>query len=323
MAMATVMVVLGLLAMAVQPSMQQILKKPGSAFKIHSETPAYGLIASSSNTEAALDKSGIFTVESHVDIEGRRFVMGKILDWPVVYVNTANRPAVHAGITTHIMASNFNLRGIIVMGSAGGVNNSLNIGDVVIPGRIANTGIWTWKRYGATSNGQLVFGRFNTPENGENLLGSVEFGSSEVYENGELAKSRFWIVPDARYLMVASNIEFAETSENCLHPRKLGCLAAKNKVVTGLRASSSDVYVQNNAYREFLWHTFHVSTVDTTSHAVALGAMSSNLRFISFRGVSNTAGASEESNSALANANLVKAVFRFIYLDNKLRYDEE
>ncbi|KDP36629.1 hypothetical protein JCGZ_08882 [Jatropha curcas] len=293
MAMASVVVLLGLLAMAVQPSIQQDILNPvvGSSKKINAVS-AFGLIVTSSTAEKALNDSGIFTVDSYVDMKGRRYLMGTISGANVVYVNSANRPMVNVGLTLQQMVELFNIRGIIHFGSAGGIRNSLTVGTVVAPALIGHTGVWTWNKHGE-SNGQLVFGKFNSPENGDNLLGSVEFGGSEVYRQGSLEKNQFWLAPNARWLWLASKIE---------------------GVVTGLKAASSDIYVKNYAYREFLWYTFKASTVDTTSSAVALGAISNDLPFIVFRGVANTAGASDQSNGTLANENAVKAVNRFIFL---------
>lgn len=299
------LVLLGLFAIAVQPSMSLRNSILDLTDKINADVPAFGLIVTSSSSEKALNQSGYFTIDSYIEMLGRKFAIGTILGAKVIYVNSANRPQLNVALTVQLMADKFNLRGLIHFGSAGGVNNSLSIGTVVAPGRIAHTGVWTWLKHGVSSaNAQLEFKKFNVPQNGDNLLAGIEFSASEMYVDGKLQKDVFWVTPDERSLFLASKI---------------------SGVVAGLKASSSDIYLKNYAFREFLWHAFKASTVDTTSSAVAMAAKSNGLPFIVFRGVSNTAGASDDSNSALANKNCVKAVKEYIRLSTIPRemYDEE
>lgn len=70
------------------------------------------------------------------DIEAMRirdltFLMGKIGDYECVLVQSGVGK-VHAARTTQIMIDNFELESIINVGVAGSVNDTLNIGDVVI-----------------------------------------------------------------------------------------------------------------------------------------------------------------------------------------------
>ncbi|XP_048226222.1 bark storage protein A isoform X1 [Ricinus communis] len=198
-----------------------------------------------------------------------------------------------------ILADNFKLRGIINFGSAGATNETLSIGSVFVPSLITFSGTWEWLSMNSSYIGQLQFGQFNYPKNGENLLGSVKYGLIDVYENGRLGVRQY--IPDSQsWLRIASRIEEVDSAD----------------VVIGLKSSSSDIFVNNPAYREFLYKTFGVSTVDTSSAAVGLAAKSYGLDFIVFRGVSNYAGAGDSAQSAseLANANAVKAVTRFIWL---------
>lgn len=56
--------------------------------------------------------------------------------------------------------------------------------------------------------------------------------------------------------------------ERCVN--KTYCLPEAPKVVFGLKASTADVFVDNAAYREFLFKEFEVSTVDEESAAVIM-----------------------------------------------------
>lgn len=128
----------------------------------------------------------------------------------------------NVGITLQIMADNFNLRGVILLGYGEALNDSLSVGSVVIPKWIAATGVWTWQVYiyiqsynqvfslsmrsffiyirmvlaqpfyaEEEDEGQLKFREFNYPEGGANLLGSVEYEKSQIYVDGKV-KETFW-----------------------------------------------------------------------------------------------------------------------------------
>lgn len=48
------------------------------------------------------------------------------------------------------------------------------------------------------------------------------------------------------------------------------CLQEKPKLVVGLKGSTSDFFVDNAAYRDFLFNTFKVSSTDMESSAVVM-----------------------------------------------------
>lgn len=50
------------------------------------------------------------------------------------------------------------------------------------------------------------------------------------------------------------------------------CLQKKPKLVVGLRGSTSDIFVDNAAYRDFLFKTFNVSSSDMESSAVVMAS---------------------------------------------------
>lgn len=54
---------------------------------------------------------------------------------------------VNAAAATQQMLDLFDVKGIVHFGVSGNVNDSLSIGDVVIPKQFAHTGIWDWLVY--------------------------------------------------------------------------------------------------------------------------------------------------------------------------------
>ena len=50
------------------------------------------------------------------------------------------------------------------------------------------------------------------------------------------------------------------------------CLPGKPKLVVGLKGSTSNIFVDNAAYRDFLFQTFEVSSSDMESSAVVMAS---------------------------------------------------
>ena len=60
------------------------------------------------------------------------------------------------------------------------------------------------------------------------------------------------------------------------------CLPEKPKLVVGLKAATANTFVDNAAYRDFLYDTFGVSSSDMESSAVAMVIYSHTHTFESF-----------------------------------------
>ncbi|KAF7113010.1 hypothetical protein RHSIM_Rhsim09G0144500 [Rhododendron simsii] len=103
--------------------------------------------------------------------------------------------------------------------------------------------------------------------------------------------------------------------ERCVNSTK--CLPQKPKLVVGLQASTANVFVDNAAYRDFLFNTFQVSSVDMESAAVAMTCLSNRFPVIVIRGLSDLAGGQPGQNSIdifgpLAALNAAKTVVQFV-----------
>lgn len=96
------------------------------------------------------------------------------------------------------------------------------------------------------------------------------------------------------------------------------CLSKTPKVTTVLRGTSASIYLDNAAYRGFIYRKFNISPVDMESAAMALICLQQRLPFITIRALSNLAGGgSAQSNEAstfasLAANNSVTIVVEFI-----------
>lgn len=310
------------------PKVQRIIRK------INRHGPYLGIVVPNAFEMDPLLQSSSFNVSKTLDVAGRRFHIGSIHKHRVIIV-MSGLGMLNSGITTQLLLSFFEVKGVVHYGIAGNANSSLHIGDVTIPRYWAHTGLWNWQRYGdgpsdelsLESNGDytrqigyLDFANFTTPSNHSsgNLLNNVWYQPEEVFPvNGtpEVRQHAFWVPVDEHYYQIAKSLETLKL-EGCLNSTT--CLSNTPKAVLVERGSSANVFVDNAAYRNFLYTKFNISPIDMESAAVALVCLEQGLPFIAIRSLSDLAGGgSSESNQAavfagLASQNAVTAVIQFI-----------
>ncbi|CAL5323515.1 unnamed protein product [Camellia sinensis] len=247
---------------------------------------------------------------------GRTFNIGKIKGVDVIYVMTGEQ-TLNAGITVQILLDVFDVKGIVHYGIAGSANDSMSLGDVSIPKYVAFTGSWNWKEFHSEKGDlpELKFGAYNFPEKGDNLLAKIEFTSQQLYSNGQPMEEVFWLPIEPKWFSLASQLQDMKLVQ-CVN--ETYCLPGTPQVVYGLRASTADIFLDNVAYRKFLFSEFNISTVDEESSAVLMTALTSGVPCIVFRGVSDMAGATDKltlsSLYTLAAANAVSVAIEFIGL---------
>ncbi|KAH9728075.1 PNP UDP 1 domain-containing protein [Citrus sinensis] len=284
--------------------------------------PYIGLVMAYPPEELALITSRLFVHNSRIpfiDLAGRRFNVGKIKNVDVIYVMTGEQ-TVNSGITVQILLDAFDIRGVVHYGTAGSSNNSLSFGDVSVMKYVAFTGSWKWKAF-KSETGQLPeldFGAFNFPVRGKNLLAKVEFTPSQLYSAGKPMEELFWLPVDSEWFDIATQLQDLEL-RRCLNDTY--CLPERPKVIVGLRGSTADIFLDNAAYREFLFKQFNVSTVDEESAAIVMACLSNAVPSIVFRGVSDLGGGSDRllsiSRISLASINALRVAAEFIALIDK------
>ncbi|KAG2669346.1 hypothetical protein I3760_14G030300 [Carya illinoinensis] len=292
--------------------------------EINCEGPYIGLVTVFPPEETAFLATGAFKphkTHPFVDLSGRRFRVGKIVDKKVIYVRCGDG-MVNAAAATQQMLDLFDIKGIVHFGIAGNVNDSLSIGDVTIPKQFAHTGIWSWLNPSAPSIPDAVahldVARYNVPKGeGANLLGSFAYHSEQFFsELGKpnTARPLVWAQTSQQWLDLAANLEGMELQQ-CVNSSL--CLPKKPKLVVGLRGSSANIFVDNAAYRDFLIRNFGVSSVDMESAAVVMTSLSNGFPVVVIRGLSDMAGGQSGENAiqifgSLAAQNAVKVVVQFI-----------
>ncbi|VVB07788.1 unnamed protein product [Arabis nemorensis] len=300
------------------------ITKRTEELKVNRKGPYLGLVTVFETEEDAFLSIVDFRPDpSHpfLDLSGRRFRIGKIQGKKVVYVR-CGIGMVNAAAATQQMIDVFDVKGIVHFGIAGNINNSMSIGDVSIPKQIMNAGLWDWLNPGKTKGDEdpayLDIRNYNVPKgDGNNMLGSLGYSYEELYSiNGHTNSPQkvFWINTNQEWLHLAAGLERIELKQ-CVNSSL--CLPKKPKLVVGLKAATANIFVDNAAYRKFLYNTFGVSSSDMESSSVAMTCVSNGCPIIVIRGLSDLAGAQKGDNAinkfgSLAATNAAKAVLEFI-----------
>ncbi|KAJ6986739.1 bark storage protein A [Populus alba x Populus x berolinensis] len=289
--------------------------------QVNSKGPYVGLLTVFPPEERAFLGTGDFKPNPEhpfVDLSGRRYRVGTIYGKKVIYVR-CGIGMVNAAAVTQQMLDLFDVAGIVHFGISGNINNSMSIGDVSIPKQFANTGLWNWLNpKGAVDPddvAQLEVGKYNVPKgDGVNLLGKLSYSPEQLFSVSREpndATTLFWAGVSQHWLKLASSLEGMEL-EKCVNSSL--CLPQKPKLVVGLKGSTADIFVDNAAYRDFLYKAFGVSSADMESSATCL---SNGIPVIAIRGMSDLAGGQSGENAmdtygSLAALNTAKAVLKFI-----------
>ncbi|XWS72049.1 hypothetical protein CRYUN_Cryun02cG0007500 [Craigia yunnanensis] len=308
--------------------------------RINMEGPYLGIIVPNSFELNPLMQSGSFVADHklpYLDFSGRRFRIGRLENEKVIIVMTG-LSMLNAGIATQLLLSLFKVKGVLHYGIAGNANPQLQIGDVTIPQFWAHSGLWNWQRYGdgpedelaLESNGDytrnigyLRFSDYNNStkcnKSSENLLNNVWYQPEEIFPVNGIPEQRqhaFWVPVNKHYFAIAERVQALKLS-GCVNAT---CLPRTPIVVRVQRGISSNVFVDNRAYREFLNSKFNATAIDMETAAVALVCHQQKMPFIAFRSLSDLAGGgSALSNEAavfatLAAQNAVDVLLRFISL---------
>ena len=243
-------------------------------------------------------------------INGNRFLTGRIEGQDVVLFQSGIS-MVNAAMTTQLALSHFDVSGIVFSGIAGGVDPSLVIGDVVVADR--------WGQYLETVFGRETETGFAIPSwmssdfanYGMMFTRNVDVVSARQDE----PESRFWFPVDEGFLALAA--EVAEGIELSACNAENTCLRDSPEIVVGGAGVSGSSFVDNAAFREYVFETFGAQVLDMESAAVAHVAYANQVPFIAFRSLSDLAGGSEDENElpvffSLAATNSAAVVRAFL-----------
>ncbi|KAK7379991.1 hypothetical protein VNO78_32304 [Psophocarpus tetragonolobus] len=298
---------------------------------INSEGPYFGIVVPNAYEMDPLLRSSTFLPHKnfpYFDYAGKHFRIG-VLQKKKVIVVICGLGMLNAGLSTQLLLTLFDVKGVLHYGIAGNANPKLQIGDVTIPQYWAHTGLWHWQRFGEVNGdfsrefGYLDFANYNSCtkdfKSGTNLLNKVWYQAEEIFPvNGKpgVKQEVFWAPVDDTYFKIARKLKSVKL-ESCVNTT---CLPKKPIVTRVEKGVTANVFVDNKAYREFLHSKFDATPVDMESAAVALVCLQQKKPFIAIRSLSDLAGGgSALSNEAqvfasLASQNAFEILVQFISL---------
>jgi len=263
---------------------------------------AFGPELEKLKSKAIIEEERVFNGKSFTlcEIEGKKVVLF-----------LSGISMVNAAMTTQKALDAFNITHILFSGIAGGVNPELNIGDVTIPAR--------WGQYQEAIFARKTDDGFHLGWHKEIYPGfGMMYPQSVGVTHGRLegvngTEYKFWFEVDKDLLEVArkiSNVELQANSDGAT-------LSHAPKLVVGGTGVSGMTFVDNAAYREWVYTTFNADCLDMESAAVAHVAYVSAIPFIVFRSLSDLAGGGKGENEmetflGLAADNAAEVLLQFL-----------
>jgi adenosylhomocysteine nucleosidase len=235
------------------------------------------------------------------------FVTGTLGGRPVVLF-LSGVSMVNAAMTTQLALERFDVTAIVVSGIAGGVDPALHVGDVVVAGR--------WAQYLEAVFAREVDGKFQpptfikTPYANHGMIFPTEIG----VRSARGLEKRFWFEADSGMLAAADRIGAVQL-KRCTSGQD--CLREAPRLIVGGNGVSGQVFVDNAAFRGYVFDTFKAQVLDMETAAVATVAYANGVPFIAFRSLSDLAGGDHGPNELrvffqLASDNSAAVVQRFL-----------
>jgi len=253
-------------------------------------------------------KASLADAKSH-QANGVEFVTGTLSGRKVVLF-LSGVSMVNAAMNIQLALDRFDVTGIVVSGIAGGVDPSLQIGDVAVAAR--------WGQYLEAVFAREVDGKFQPPPWAKTPYPNygMIFPSDVGVRTAKGTERRFWFEADADMLSAAGKIGAIEL-KRCTPEQ--ACLTRTPRLVVGGNGVSGQAFVDNAAFREYVFKTFNAQVLDMESAAVAMVAYANAVPFIAFRSLSDLAGGDHGANELrtffqLASDNSAAVVQRFLAL---------
>lgn len=276
--------------------------------RAHTETPPTAIVSAFQPEFEAL-KTRI-KIRSSGQTRGVDWVTGTLAGKPVVLM-MSGVSMVNAAMNTQWLIDRMHVSRIVFSGIAGGVDPSLDIGDVVVPeawaqpfevvlARRAGDGFqppdWIGRRSDIASYG-MMFPR------------GVAIGGDQ----GSVPHDSF--PADPALLATARTVAAQQTLWACAAPDM--CLDHAPKIIVGGIGVSAPAFIDNAEYRQYLSASFHARVTDMETAAVAQVAYANHVPFIGFRSLSDLAGGDAGVNRMktfmqLASVNSAAVVVAFV-----------
>ncbi|WP_307689210.1 5'-methylthioadenosine/S-adenosylhomocysteine nucleosidase [Variovorax ginsengisoli] len=243
-------------------------------------------------------------------VNGNDFTTGTLEGKPVVLF-LSGISMTNATMNTQVALDRFKVSHIVFSGIAGGVNPALHIGDVTVPVQ--------WGQYlEVLMARETAPGTYSPPPWMKDVtmpaFGMMHPRPVEVRSAAQPDIVRkFWFEVDPQMLAVARSIGNVELA-NCAAGK---CLTTQPRLVVGGNGVSGQAFMDNRAYREYVFKNFQANTLDMETAAVGMVAYSNGVPYLAFRSLSDLAGGGSEENEmgtfmGIAADNSAKVMLAFL-----------
>ena len=223
---------------------------------------------------------------------GRTYYLGRLEGQDVVLL-LSGFSMVNAAMNTQSLLDHYAVREIVFSGIAGGVNPGLHVGDVTVPAAWGEYQEQVFAR--ETTNGWDA-GRFGGEFPNYGMMFPHGVSVTRRDSPADQLERRFWFAADAGGLEIARHL--AGGVKLSQQTGDGAALAVEPQIVVGGKGVSGPTFVDNAAYREWAWQTFHADALDMETAAVAHVAYVNEVPFIAFRALSDLAGGGGSKNES-------------------------
>ena len=222
-------------------------------------------------------------------VNGVEFATGT-LEGQKVVLFLSGISVVNAAMTAQLALDRFAIERIVFSGIAGGVDPSLSIGDVAIAER--------WGQYlemlfaRETDGGWATMPFFEYPYGNFGMMFPRSVTVLRAGADGP--ETRFWFPVDEALLAAARRAADTVALARCTADGR--CLDRPPRIAVGGSGVSGGAFVDNAAFRTWVFETFGARVLDMESAAVAHVAYANDVPFVAVRSLADLAGGGEGAN---------------------------
>ncbi len=219
-------------------------------------------------------------------LHGAELITGTLEDHPVL-LTESGVSMVNAALTAQSLIDRFKVERIVFSGIAGGIDPSLHVGDVVVPAEWAEPLENVMMRETPTGP--------KAPDwMASEVLPMPAYGvmaSKKIDTNHEFHRS---FKADSNLLETARTVAAGLKLKACASDGK--CLDQPPQVLVGGVGVSTQSFVDNAKFRDWLYTAWKARATDMESAAVAQASFVNGVPFIAFRSLSDLAGGEADAN---------------------------